>query len=412
MNFKSPDCIRNLAAGGRGSALDRQAKSRGEESMFRLIRFIVLITMSVPVAIGQTSGPPVSSVLATHYLPDGSIVKLLAVSYGSIHRMPSYHGQPGRFYKSALPTIMFTTSRQAPTGHDLFETKDLWTKAEAQDSSGCWYPLRMRTGARPVKEGLGRTPSFIGPLPTEMWETWEFPSCPDPSPWLRVRITAALCPSRLVQRLRWLLGRIGVKRHSTRRASVEFKLPNDELWRERSAKEEAVDFHPQEWLNDELVRAAWSYDESYVEDLISQGADPNSSDSAGASALLAASANGRTDVVRYLLDHGANVNAHGIGKALDRTALIGAASAGKLETIRLLVDRGADVNTRGGGGDTALVWAARGGYVECVKYLLSKGADPRIKALDGTTEIELIEKMCNTNFHAIIELPKKSQLAH
>jgi hypothetical protein len=326
----------------------------------------------------------------TNELSDGSIIKIQAVSYGVVHRIPSSYGQP-RFFKSASPTIMFTTSRQAPTGHFL---NDLWTQAEALDTSGSWYPLRRRTEPRPVKEGFQDEPNYYeGIPPSEMWETWEFPRCPKPSAWLRVRIWATL--------------------DSTNVSSVECKLPNDEAWRKRTAKEETSAFHPQEWLNGELFRAAYGGNVDYVKDLIVQGANPNSSDSQGMSALAIACQDDHAEVVSYLLDHGADVNAHGKGEVVDRTALMAAASNGAhVNIVRLLVDKGADVNTRGELGWTALIWAAREGDIECVKYLLSKGADPHIKALDDKTVIELTEETDSANRFAIVEILKKTLAAH
>ncbi len=290
---------------------------------------------------------------------------------------------------------MFTTSRQAPAGHYLGNANDLWTRAEALDASGSWYPLRRRTEPRPVKGEFENEPTFYeGPPPTQMWEAWEFPLSPKPSPWLRVRISAT--------------------RDSTNVASVEFKLPNDETWRKQSAKEEASTFHPQEWLNGELFRAAMGGDVDYVKGLIVQGANPNSSDSQGMSALAIACQDDNAEVVNYLLDHGADVNAHGgKGEVTDRTALMAAASNGAhIKIVHLLVDRGADVNTRGELGWTALIWAAREGDIECVKYLLGKGADPRIKALDGKTAVELTEETDSANRFAIVEILKKAQVAH
>ena len=52
---------------------------------------------------------------------------------------------------------MFTTSRQAAAGRYLDNGPDnlfLFTKAEALDPSGNWYPLRSRSEPRPVKDGL------------------------------------------------------------------------------------------------------------------------------------------------------------------------------------------------------------------------------------------------------------------
>ena len=51
-----------------------------------------------------------------------------------------------------------------------------------------------------------------------------------------------------------------------------------------------------------------------------------------------------------------------------------AASHGKLDVVRRLVDHGADVNVRVGG-YTALMWAVSFSKVDCVEYLLARGAE-------------------------------------
>jgi hypothetical protein len=350
----------------------------------KLIASALLLITSELFGISQTASQ------TTNKFRDGSVIKIEAVSFGVIHRIPSRYGQ-GQFFKSASPTIMFTTSRKAPAGQYL---EELWTKAEALGAPGSWYPLRRRIEPRPAKEGLEDAVLFYdGPPPRYMWETWEFPDCPEPSPWLQVRV--------------WLTP------NSTNGSNVEFRLPNDKAWRERSAKENASDFHEQEWLNSELWRAALRDSLPYAKDLIAQGADPNSSYSEGMSALAIACQDDHEDVVRFLLAYGADVNAHGKDKADDRSALMAAASnGGHLALVRLLVEKGANVNERDGLGWTALIWAAREGDVESVKYLLSKDADPNVKANDGKSAIELTEETDSTNRFEIVKILKAVQAAH
>jgi bla regulator protein BlaR1 len=86
--------------------------------------------------------------------------------------------------------------------------------------------------------------------------------------------------------------------------------------------------------------------------------------------LIAAAHEGRIDVVRFLLDHGADINATSHGW----NALVAAAHEGQLETVRLLLDRGADVNAAPSG-QSALVAAAHEGRLDVVKLLVERGAD-------------------------------------
>jgi hypothetical protein len=331
-----------------------------------------------------SSGSEAASVGRARKLPDGSWIKVEAVSYGGIHRIPSFRDP--EFFKSASPTIMFTTRRNAPLGHYL---EPLWTKAEALDTSGRWFSLRRRSEARPVNEGLEDAPLiYEGPSPEQTWETWEFPNCPPPSPSLNVRV--------------WLSEKLD--------RYVVFRLPNDEAWRVRSKKEQTNGFDPQKWLNSELSRAAYTGNVDYVRDVVAQGANPNSFETDGSSALMIASQDGHTKVVRYLLAHGADVNAHSKTKPIDRTALMAAASnGGHPEIVHLLIEQGANVNVRGELGWTALIWAAREGDIETVKYLLSQGADPNVKALDGKSTVELTKETVSANRHEIITILKDAQ---
>lgn len=87
-----------------------------------------------------------------------------------------------------------------------------------------------------------------------------------------------------------------------------------------------------------------------VSALIAGGADVNVR--YGGTALMAAT---RLDITRYLLDHGADVNAK---DSYGSTALTGAALANHIERMKLLIDRGADVNAKDSNGRTALMKVA------------------------------------------------------
>ena len=82
--------------------------------------------------------------------------------------------------------------------------------------------------------------------------------------------------------------------------------------------------------------------------------------------LAYAATNGKTEVVRYLLDIGANPNALSPNGT---TALMMAVRGGHAETVDLLLAKGADVNLRNQNGATALAWATRGGFDTIEKSL-------------------------------------------
>lgn len=87
--------------------------------------------------------------------------------------------------------------------------------------------------------------------------------------------------------------------------------------------------------------------------LLRAGADPNASDSEGASALMyaAESFNAGTDVLRVLVDGGANVNQQDNER---RTALMRAVDRYQVASVRFLIEAKANVNARDSTGRTAL----------------------------------------------------------
>ena len=121
-----------------------------------------------------------------------------------------------------------------------------------------------------------------------------------------------------------------------------------------------------------LLSAVRANDTRTVSALLKAGADPNTRDDIGATALMHAAAFASPGVLRILLDGGADVNASSNGEA---TALMWA--TGEAANVGLLLDRGAAVNARRKDGTTALITAARRGNVDAMRMLLAHGADPK-----------------------------------
>lgn len=86
------------------------------------------------------------------------------------------------------------------------------------------------------------------------------------------------------------------------------------------------------------------------------------------------------DVVKMLVDYGANVNATDY---MDNTALTIAASKGNDELVKVLLNAGADVNHQNILGATALTAAVKNGHDSLAKTLAENGANPEIKTYTG-----------------------------
>jgi TonB family protein len=115
-----------------------------------------------------------------------------------------------------------------------------------------------------------------------------------------------------------------------------------------------------------------------VKQLLESGADPNAKDPRGNTLLMVAAGAGHVDLVKLLLAHGADIDA---AAPMGSTALMFAAFHGHAEVVRVLLDNGADVHATGQLGMTAVRLAARNSQSDVIDVLLDYGA--------ATTEAEV-----------------------
>ena len=90
-----------------------------------------------------------------------------------------------------------------------------------------------------------------------------------------------------------------------------------------------------------------------------------------------------TTLIR-LLDGGADIN-----QKDNMTALHVASMNDRLNIVKVLIQRGADVNCRTGSGSTPLMLASRYGYLDIVKELLSNGANINLLNNNSQTALHL-----------------------
>ncbi|ETS77277.1 hypothetical protein PFICI_11151 [Pestalotiopsis fici W106-1] len=115
---------------------------------------------------------------------------------------------------------------------------------------------------------------------------------------------------------------------------------------------------------------ARSYD--MVRLLVSHGARVDNS--RGFKLLAEASAKGHLDIVKLMVEKGANVERDNEFVAF--TPLSSAAKFGHLDIVKFLVEKGADPNCHDYAFHTPLFLAAEHGHFRIVKFLVEKGADP------------------------------------
>ena len=105
--------------------------------------------------------------------------------------------------------------------------------------------------------------------------------------------------------------------------------------------------------------------------LLQAGADPNSANSAGNTALMATCDQGHTVCVQALLQAGADPNS---ADAAGFTVLMAACQKGHEACVQALLKAGADPKIVDSDGDTAQMLARQNGHEACIEMLLKAAA--------------------------------------
>ena len=149
----------------------------------------------------------------------------------------------------------------------------------------------------------------------------------------------------------------------------------------------------QEELNRQLINAADNRDTKTVRKMLEQGADPNSRNNYGETALMEACQYGEPEMIQMLLDAKADPN---VQSRDGYTALMEAACSnprGNRDVITALITAGAELDKRNNNSMTALMCLARGGYTGLMKLLIKAGADAATKDDRGRTALDILQDL-------------------
>jgi ankyrin repeat protein len=130
-----------------------------------------------------------------------------------------------------------------------------------------------------------------------------------------------------------------------------------------------------------IIKAAQEGNIEAVKQHLAAGADVNAKDENEWTPLNSAAVAGRNQIVKLLIEKGADLNAG--------NPLIAAAGHGHMEVIELLIANGADVNAKANDqlGGMALHMTANLGHKKIVELLVAAGADVNAKMLHGMTPL-------------------------
>ncbi len=156
-----------------------------------------------------------------------------------------------------------------------------------------------------------------------------------------------------------------------------------------------------------LMKAIESNDATAVRELIAQGANVDELESNGDAPLVMAAYLGHAEIVRLLLEAGADVKA--VDPGMKATALHAAAYAGRTEAAKLLVAGGVEIDRQGPyNGYTALHDAIWQNNVEVARVLIDAGANLTLKSNSGQTPLDFARSKHANEIVKMIEAKQKS----
>ena len=116
--------------------------------------------------------------------------------------------------------------------------------------------------------------------------------------------------------------------------------------------------------------------------------------------LVSAAGTGNAAKVIFLIDRGANIEAHAID---GWTPLTAAANGGHLNVVKILLENKVDIDASEEGGNTAIFWAAFYGHTEVVRLLIKHGADVNKKAKRGELPLDAANERKNDQIAILLQ---------
>ncbi len=151
-----------------------------------------------------------------------------------------------------------------------------------------------------------------------------------------------------------------------------------------------------------LMKAVQNNDVDGVKKLIAQGVNVSELDANQDAPLVMAAYQGHTEIVRLLLEAGADITA--VDPGMKATALHAAAYAGRTEAARLLIEHHIDINKQGPvNGYTALHDAIWQNNIETAKVLIEAGANLNLKSHSGETPLDFARSKNRHEITTMIE---------
>ncbi len=142
-----------------------------------------------------------------------------------------------------------------------------------------------------------------------------------------------------------------------------------------------------------------------VKALIDHGADVNAQvSSSGPTALILAVARNDIQVAKILLDKGAKINVRDKDLRFD-TPMARAAFLGNLDMLMLLVKRGGDVNYKSADGATPLIRAVQGRKLHSAEFLIQQSASINERDAGGFTPLYYAVKSVTDDFSRLLANP-------